>query len=65
MREIGFDHLKTIFKYIMVLISIMRANKDFVVRFVRLNGHKVKVLIPTKTISLEEGLRIHKKLLRR
>lgn len=43
----------------------MRASKDFVVRFVRLNGRKVKAVVPTKTISLEEGLRIHKKLLRR
>jgi hypothetical protein len=42
----------------------MRTSKDFAVKFVRLNGHKVRAIIPTKTISLEEGLRIHKKLLR-
>lgn len=42
----------------------MRTSKDFTLKLIKLNNHKVKVLVPTKTISLEEGLRIHKKLLR-
>lgn len=42
----------------------MRTSKGFTIKFVRLNNHRVKAVIPTKTISLEEGLKIHKRLLR-
>jgi len=39
-------------------------NKDFVIKTITLNGHKVKVRSPTKTISLEEAAKIHRKILR-
>ena len=41
----------------------MRGDKDFEIKTIRLNGHKVKVSIPKKTITLEEALERERKIL--
>ncbi len=43
----------------------MRKSKDFVIRTIRINGHEVVVRSPTKKISLEEGIKLQRKILKK
>ncbi len=43
----------------------MKTDKDFEIKTIKLNGHKVKVSVPIKTITLEEATRIQRRILRK
>ncbi len=41
----------------------MREDENFRIETIKLNGHKVKVSVPIKTITLEEATRIQRRIL--